>query len=131
MNHTGTVQAIYAAFGRGDVPAILEKLDADVEWEHDSVDHGVPWLKPRRGRENVKGFFETLAGIDIQRFEPFALLSGDDRVVALIRLEAVVRATGKRVVDLEAHVWTFGENGLVKAFRHIADTHQHLLATRS
>lgn len=28
-----TVQQIYAAFGRGDVPFILSQLADDVEWE--------------------------------------------------------------------------------------------------
>ena len=52
--HAKTVEAIYAAFGRGDIPGILGALREDVEWEHDAVDHGIPWLAPRQGRaQNV------------------------------------------------------------------------------
>jgi ketosteroid isomerase-like protein len=33
VSNAETVQAIYEAFGRGDVPTMLEKLDDAVEWE--------------------------------------------------------------------------------------------------
>jgi hypothetical protein len=32
---------------------------------------------------------------------------------------------------LEAHVWTFGQNGLVRAFRHLVDTYQHHAAAEA
>ena len=31
--HAETVNAIYEAFGRGDIPSILGRLDPDVRWE--------------------------------------------------------------------------------------------------
>ena len=34
MSNVHTVQEIYAAFGRGDVPAILSRLSESVEWEY-------------------------------------------------------------------------------------------------
>lgn len=40
--HAKTVEAIYAAFGRGDIPGILAALRENVEWEHDAVDQGIP-----------------------------------------------------------------------------------------
>ena len=33
MSNTDTVREIYEAFGRGDVAAILDRLDDAVEWE--------------------------------------------------------------------------------------------------
>jgi ketosteroid isomerase-like protein len=33
LSNTHTVQQIYEAFGRGDVPGILDKLDDSIEWE--------------------------------------------------------------------------------------------------
>jgi ketosteroid isomerase-like protein len=125
-----TVSGIYASFGRGDVPAILERLHADVEWEHDAVDHGVPWLRPGRGREAVAGFFQMLGGLDFATFEPQSFLQGDDLVAAVIRVDLRVRETGARIRDLEIHLWTFDNDGLVTRFRHIIDTHQHVLAVR-
>ena len=34
MSNLQTVQDIYAAFGRGDIPAILDELADDVRWDH-------------------------------------------------------------------------------------------------
>ena len=56
MRHLDTVQTIYAAFGRGDVPAILAHLDEQIEWEHDAEgwdSYGVPWLRPGAGTRHV------------------------------------------------------------------------------
>jgi ketosteroid isomerase-like protein len=128
--NTDTVQEIYALFGRADIPAILGKLKEDVEWEHDGVDHGVPWLVPRKGRAEVGGFFETLSGIEFRRFEPVSLLEGGNQVVATIFVDLVVKATGGVIRDLEAHLWTFDDNGKVARFKHLADTHQHVQAFR-
>ena len=56
-----TVQALYEAFGRGDVPAILEMMSEDVEFESwaDSFSQraGVPWFEQRTGRDGVAEFF--------------------------------------------------------------------------
>ncbi|MCL4187935.1 MAG: nuclear transport factor 2 family protein [Rhodobacteraceae bacterium] len=118
------VQAIYAAFGAGDIAAILAHLAEDVEWEHDWGIEPLPIFLPRRGRAEVPGFFEMLRGIEFLRFEVANLLEGGNQVAAVIRLEARVIATGRTVRDLEIHLWTFGTDGLVTAFRHVADTRQ-------
>lgn len=56
MSHAlETIQSIYAAFGRGDIPAILAQLADDVAWEqwpdHRAQQAGVPWLQERRGQD--------------------------------------------------------------------------------
>lgn len=130
MSNVQTVQAIYEAFSKGDIPAILERLHPEVEWEHDSASHGIPWIVPRRGRAEVAQFFHALAALDFQVFEPVALLEGAGQVAGIIRLEATYRPTGKTIKDLEAHLFTFEQDGRVLRFRHFVDTHQHLLATR-
>jgi ketosteroid isomerase-like protein len=33
VSNLATVQSIYEAFGKGDIPAILEVLADDIEWE--------------------------------------------------------------------------------------------------
>jgi|EndMetStandDraft_5_1072996.scaffolds.fasta_scaffold12135_4 uncharacterized protein len=121
------VQAIYEAFGRGDIPAILGHLADDVEWEYGVNSTDVPWLQPRRGRAAVTGFFEALAALDIHSFKVNALLAdaGANVVVALAALDATVRSTGMRIVEEdEAHMWYFDAAGKVARFRHRIDTHQ-------
>ncbi|NJO35042.1 MAG: SnoaL-like domain-containing protein [Rhodospirillales bacterium] len=128
--HAKTIEAIYAAFGRGDVAGILGALREDVEWEHDAVDHGIPWLAPRQGRAQVAGFFEALRALDIRRFEPKRILADDTMAIAVIHVEIAVRATGRVINDVELHLWTFDARGKVARFRHVTDTHQHWLALR-
>lgn len=128
-----TVQAIYEAFGRGDIPAILQRLAVDVRWErwpdgNGAQDAGVPWMVERNGRDEVAGFFAGLADFEFHHFEPVAVLEGDGRVAALIDIEATVRATGKRLHDHEIHLWEFDEQGLVVSLRHYIDTAKHVAA---
>ena len=33
MGNAETVQGIYEAFGRGDIPAIMERMSETVEWD--------------------------------------------------------------------------------------------------
>ena len=126
--NTATIQHMYAAFGRGDIPAILEHLDEKVEWEHDWTEP-LKWYRPLRGRAAVPQFFETLSDFDFLKFEPCAFLEGAGMVCVLIRVELRVKTTGRIIRDLEAHLWTFGDDGKVARFRHLADTHQYAVAT--
>jgi ketosteroid isomerase-like protein len=130
QQHARTVEAIYAAFGRGDIPGILGALREDVEWEHDAVDHGIPWLAPRQGRAQVMAFFEALRALDIRRFEPKRILADGSMAAAVIHVQIAVRATGRIINDVELHLWTFDTQGKVARFRHVVDTHQHWLALR-
>lgn len=125
-----TVNKIYEAFGRGDVAAILECLSPDVEWEYAWSASPVPWLQPGRGRDHATRFFTGLAGqLEFHRFEVSHALPGQGVVVAFASLEATVLSTGKRIVETdEAHVWYFDDGGLVRRFRHAADTYQHVRA---
>ncbi len=124
MTNAEKVRQMYEAFGRGDIPFILSALADDVEWEYGDVSTDVPWLQPRRGRAAVAGFFEALGALDFHGFQPTVVLESGALVVALIDLEATVRATGRRVVEVdEVHIWHFDAAGRVARFRHRADTH--------
>lgn len=122
-NHVAAVQTIYAAFDRGDIATIIEQLDPDIEWEYDWADP-LPLYRPRRGRKSVADFFKMLGDFEFLKFEPVAFLSGSDMVCVPVQLELRVKANGRLVKDLEAHLWTFGTDGKARRFRHLADTRQ-------
>jgi ketosteroid isomerase-like protein len=129
MSHRETVQEMYAAFGRGDVAAILERLDPHIDWEYDASPTEVPWLQPRQGPAGAAEFFTSLGELDFHRFEPKAILAEGQTVVALVDVDATVRKTGARVEELdEVHIWNFGNDGRVTRFRHRADTLKQLRA---
>jgi ketosteroid isomerase-like protein len=125
-SNVATVGAIYEAFGRGDIPAILDRLADDVDWETGREDHGVPWLRPGTGKAHVASFFETLQPLEFKRFEPTTIVGDGDTVLALINLEAHNPANGETIDDLEVHVWTFDPDGKVRSLRHVVDTVQHI-----
>jgi hypothetical protein len=120
-----TVQAIYEAFGRGDVPAILDRLADDVEWEHDTPSFGLPWYEPRRGKAQVPGFFgDLMENLVLSTFEPRNFLAGGDQVAVVVRYGGEVKKTGRTIPDdTEIHLWTIGAGGKVTAFQHVVDRH--------
>ena len=131
MNHEQTIERIYAAFGRGDIPSILSALSEDVAWEWAYAESvTVPWLLPRRGPAQVGEFFRVLVTqLEVQRFEVKTLLAKGPVVVALFDFDATVKATGRAICERdEAHVWHFDGAGKIARFRHAADTLQHFRA---
>jgi uncharacterized protein len=72
-DNAATVSDIYAAFGRGDLPGILDRISEDVvwdEWEDNFAQRaGVPHIVQRRGRDGVAAFIAVLADYTIQRFD--------------------------------------------------------------
>jgi ketosteroid isomerase-like protein len=78
-----TVREMYAAFGRSDLPALLEWLTEDVEWTlHGS--RGLAYMRTARGKADVARWFAQVAELDdIQAFEPREFLAGPDHVTVL------------------------------------------------
>jgi uncharacterized protein len=115
------VQAIFEAFGRGDVPGVLSHLAEDVEWRAPGP-ASVPYLGERRGRGGATEFFVKLGtNVEFESFEPGAFIAEGDRVVALGRERGRVRGTGKVFDNEWALVFTFG-GGKVTHFQLYENT---------
>jgi ketosteroid isomerase-like protein len=116
-----TIQSVYAAFGRGDVPAILATLSPDVKWAcHAQKTH--PLAGPVIGPEAVGGWFGRLAaGMEFTAFEVERLVADGDIVVALGHEASIVKPTGRRAASRFAHVWTL-RDGKVVQFDDFHDT---------
>lgn len=132
MSHTDTVRAMYAAFARGDISAITERIDDDVEWEYEPSPADVPWLQARRGHAGVREFFASLGAFEFVRFEPRAVLgAGGGLVVGIVDVELVLKRNGYRIKEAEEiHLFRFNTQGKVQRFRHQCDTHKLWLAHR-
>ena len=133
MSNAQTVQDIYEAFGRGDVPAVLERLAEDVQWEswgdNTAQQAGVPWFEAQQGREGVSRFFELVGSWEIREFSVLAIMEGGNKVAAEIVMDAVP-AGGEPYRDEEMHLWDFNDEGLVTRLRHYTDTAKHMKAAR-
>ena len=130
-----TIRELYAAFGRGDVPAVLDHLGEDVSWDADWADNyaqrdgGLDHFRPRRGTAGAAEFFAVLAGYAINDFQVQAIIADDSYVVARVEID-VSTPGGGRMRDQELHLWTFDAAGKIVALRHYIDTAKHLAAAR-
>jgi ketosteroid isomerase-like protein len=127
----GTVQGIYEAFGKGDIPAVLDVIAEDVAWEQWADNHaqeaGVPWLAARSGRDGAAEFFGVVGTLDISDFQLLSLMAGGDQVVAEVVIE-VTTPNGAHYRDEELHLWTFDADGKISRLRHYTDTAKHIAA---
>src|SRR5262249_30143803 len=114
------------------IPAVLSHLSEDVTWDvteepwspHEA---GVPWLMPRRGHEEVGGFFAIVSQWGYERFEPLALLVSDTQCGAGIRpIDPLPNRN--RLDQTVIHLWTFGADGRVVALRRMLDTAKEIEA---
>lgn len=131
MKNIEVVKKVYEWFGQGNVPAILEIMSADVDWDYAQTDV-TPWLTKRRGRDGVGAFFAAVgAELEFKRFELKEVFGTADEavVVALVDVEAVVKKNGRTIREAdEIHVWRFGADGKVARFRHGVDSAAHAAA---
>jgi ketosteroid isomerase-like protein len=111
------VQRMYAAFGQGDIPTILNMLTDDVEWHMTGPPDIVPWAGTHRGREGVGQFFravgETLA---VEQFEARTVVAEGETVVVVGCERSLVKATQQRYDGEWAHVFRL-QHGRIAAFR--------------
>ena len=125
MNNVERVQGLYDAFGRGDIPAVLAALAADVSWsEAESNPYqptGAPWVGPE---QVLKRLFERLGS----EWDGFAtqvaqLHDAGQTVVVEGRYTGTFLATGQALDAQMCHVWTF-QGGKVSRFQQYVDTAQ-------
>lgn len=132
MGNLQTVQEIYAAFGSGDVDAIMARCVDAPEWEYGSTAADVPWLQHQTDRAGAIANVQASGmELSIEKFDLKDLLEGDGVVVALLDIEFTVKKSGKRVTEIDAvHIWRFNKAGKVTQFRQRVDTLQQQLAWR-
>ena len=115
------VQAIYEAFGKGDVEAILPVLADDVDFGSEPEQTIAPW-HGRRGKAEVPAFFQAIyENLEVTEFSPLSFTSNETDVMVVIRFGFKVKTTGKAgTMDLH-HWWRF-RDGKVVLYRGTEDT---------
>jgi len=120
--NTKVVQEAYAAFGRGDVQGILDRVDDSIVWKgvYGAGPH-VPTAGERRGKAQVGEFFKQVAAsVTFSRFEPKEFVASGDKVVALGHYTATT-SVGKAFDSDFAMVFTL-RNGKVTEFQEFTDS---------
>lgn len=126
-----TVQALYDAFSKGDVPAVLGVFDRQIQWreaENFLYADGNPYVGPQAVADGV---FRRIAS-DLEGFAvvPEHFIEGDDTVVVEGHYRGKVKATGAPVDAQFAHVWQLREGKVVR-FQQYTDTRQWAKAFES
>jgi uncharacterized protein len=119
-----TVQSLYAAFGRGDVAAIIAGAAPDIDWQTVGRKSDYPAFGPRKGAAQVEDFFRIVAeNEDFADFSPREFYAADDKVFVLGSYSIKMKKTGKTIACEWIHVFTF-RHGKVAQFREHTDTAQ-------
>lgn len=125
---TEIVHSLYAAFGRGDIAAILAQLRPDVKWglNADPAAPGAaatPILRMFNGAADVANFFAIIGhDLEFHSFEPIGFTSNANEVVARVLIDATVKKTKRRMCVESLHHFTFDAEGRLVRFREFTDT---------
>lgn len=114
------IRAAYEAFGRGDVPAIVDLLSADVDWRFTGARRLA--YTGRFKKSQVAAWFADVAALDDMRaFEPREFISGGEHVTVLGWERCAARPSGKVFETDWVHVFTV-KHGKITRFFGIYDT---------
>ena len=119
-----TIQAVYEAFGRGDVAAILDTVTDDVDWASETTSTVAPWYGVRRGKDGVTSFFQDFGStMEVVDFTPLSFAANDTEVLTVVHFSAKSRQTG-RVVTMNLHHHFKFRDGKIFHYRGTEDTAQ-------
>ena len=100
------VQKAYAAFHRQDIPALLELVGEDVDW--DFIGPSIlPYTGRRRNRQQMLDFFAAVERAEeFHAFEPREFIEAGEHVTVLGWLSATARTAQKKYEGEWVHVFT-------------------------
>lgn len=122
MSNVDVIRSLYAAFGKGDMPTILNTMAPDIVW-NEAENFLYADRNPYVGPEAIlTGVFARI-GADFENFAttPGEFIDGGDTVVVPMRYTGTFKATGKPINLQAAHVWRV-KNGKVTQFQQYVDT---------
>ena len=120
MSNLKSVQNVYHAFAKGDIPAVLGFLRSEIEWtEAEGFPYGGTYNGPKAVLEGV---FMRL-GSEWNGFAavPAEFIDAGDTVVALGKYSGTYKKTGKSFQANFAHVWKI-RDGKAITFVQYVDT---------
>lgn len=119
-----TVESMYAAFGKGDIPTVIAGLDPQVEWweaENFIYAEGNPYVGPKAVLQGV--FMRLAMEWDGFSVAPAGVLDAGDTAIGHGYYSGTYKQTGKPVRAQFAHFFTFRDGKIVK-FQQYTDTAQ-------
>jgi len=113
-NAEQVVKSAYAAFGRGDVPAILALVGDEVEWKFCGP-KALPYTGTFRSKAAIAKWFASIAEVDeVLAFEPREFITSGDKVAVLGWERTRARPSGKVFESEWAHFFTVRDGRVVR-----------------
>ena len=119
------IDSAYKAFAVGDIPSVLEFLDANVIWneaEGNALAVGNPYVGPDAV---LNGIFARIG----EEYEYFRLINiqlhemSNDQVLATVRYQGKLKKNSAIIDAQAAHLWKL-KDGKVISFQQYVDTKQ-------
>lgn len=107
------VRSVYAAHARGDMAAVFDSYQPDIEWQTLSI---APGAMAYRGHEGVRTFMRAWLGawrewhIDVEEVSGL----GADRVLTVFRQYGMMRDSEFEVEQRVAQIWTLREGRVAR-----------------
>ena len=117
-----TVNKMFEAFNKADIPFIVAQLNTDVIWES-MGEPDIPYAGIYHGKNDVKQFFQKLNDqVDWKEFVAEHILENGQLVIATGYCKGTARKTKKLLSSIWSMIIEFNEEGKVVHFRDCFDT---------
>ena len=125
MTNLDIVKGVYAAFDRGDIPAVMSALDPQISWREAEGNPYEPSGRAWIGHDEImqKLFMRIGAEWDYLRAVPHTFHDAGDSVIVEIRYDGKYKSTGKTLDAQACHIFRL-RNGNITAFQQYIDTSQ-------
>lgn len=118
-----TVMNNYAAFGKGDIPAIIASFADDCLWVHAGDPTVVPFAGTFKGKAGLGQFFDAVGkSTQIVAFEPANFTEKGNMVMNTTHIVGKTLSTGKTADSIMNFTWTFDATGKVVKFEAAGNT---------
>jgi ketosteroid isomerase-like protein len=125
MSNRALIEKIYDAFGKGDVPTVLNAFDPKIEWSEAEGNpyemSGKAWVGGEAVTQNL--FVRLAEEWDGFTVTPRTYHDAGDSVVVEGRYTGKHKSTGKSIDMQFCHVWTLS-GGKATRFQQYCDTAQ-------
>jgi ketosteroid isomerase-like protein len=123
MDNVSLLKSLYAAFGRGEIPTVLDGMSPDIRWHQAEgnpyMPSGEAWVGPEAVLNNL--FMRLGAEWDGFSVHPKVFHDAGNSVIVEVRYTGTYKPTGKSMDAQACHVWDV-KNGKVTRFQQYVDT---------
>src|ERR1051326_7125388 len=113
MTNKKIIQQMYADFGQGNVPAILNALSDDIIFDTPGPSL-IPWAGIRKGKSGAEEFFKQVGtSASYSRFEPHEFIEDGDKVASVGSADFTSSSSGKKGSSAWIMVWTLRDGKAV------------------